>query len=349
MRPSKIEKNPKVLGDAAMRRVHRRIRASGNLTLPAVPSLLESHVDLLKTHFEALGRIFEKDASNHLRRILSDKIAEGWRHSPHCHLLIDWQTEEPPAVAVSYNVSVRFTTLTENFDGWLSTRKPPLFGAHPDCRVMEVARSLGTPAETRCLDVGAGTGRNTFALARAGFQVDALEPVPSFVQQLKKEATELGVNLGVIQADVLVESLALKPAHYHLVFISEVISNFRNEAELRLLFERASRALVPGGMMLFNVFLPEKGYTPPSLIRELSEIFWTATFTTQEISRALDGLGFEPLADDLVYAYEKAALPETAWPPTGWFPDWSRGLDIFDLKDGDASPIQLHWLLYRKT
>jgi hypothetical protein len=49
-----------------------------------------------------------------------------------------------------------------------------------------------------------------------------------------------------------------------------------------------------------------------------------------------------------VYDYEKAHLPEGAWPPTSWYADWVSGLDVFDLPREEC-PIEMRWLVYQKT
>ena len=53
------------------------------------------------------------------------------------------------------------------------------------------------------------------------------------------------------------------------------------------------------------------------------------------------------VADDSVYEYEKANLPDGAWPPTSWYADWVTGRDVFDLPP-EENPIELRWLVYQK-
>ena len=70
-------------------------------------------------------------------------------------------------------------------------------------------------------------------------------------------------------------------------------------------------------------------------------------FTRDEMATAEAGLPLELIGDDSAYEYEKANLPDGAWPPTGWFDGWASGLDVFDV-ERDDSPIELRWLVYRK-
>ena len=55
----------------------------------------------------------------------------------------------------------------------------------------------------------------------------------------------------------------------------------------------------------------------------------------------------ELVADETEYDYEKANLPEGAWPQTSWYSGWVSGQDVFDLPR-EACPIEMRWLVYRK-
>ncbi len=48
--------------------------------------------------------------------------------------------------------------------------------------------------DARLLEVGAGTGRFTIPLARAGFRVDALEPAATGLETIEKKARKLGLD-----------------------------------------------------------------------------------------------------------------------------------------------------------
>jgi 2-polyprenyl-3-methyl-5-hydroxy-6-metoxy-1,4-benzoquinol methylase len=346
MKSSKIETKPTALREALLRRVHRRYIASGNLSLPAAPALLSTYVDMLSTMFQAMGRALSKAELDHLRRILGDKLQEGWRISPHCRVYIEWRTDPSPAVSLSYSLWLRESTTEAEYEEWTKTRAPPLFGEHPDAKVLAVARSLGAPRAVPCLDIGAGTGRNALPLAREGFLVDAVEMAPALLQLLREEISEEKLSVGVIEGDIL-DEVRLPPGKYRFLFLCEVVSHFREHGQLRALFERASEALQPGGMLLFSAFIAHDPYVPDTMARELSEVFWSTTYTRKQIAFAMDGLPFEKVSDESVYDYEKANLAPEAWPPTGWFSDWSRGCDIFALPE-EKSPVELRWLLFRR-
>ena len=89
------------------------------------------------------------------------------------------------------------------------------------------------------------------------------------------------------------------------------------------------------------------GYKPDALAREISQVSWCPIFTRHELEKAFEGLPFERVADECVHDYEHEFLPPDAWPPTGWFVNWSLGSDLFALPPGRA-PIEMRWLSYRK-
>ncbi|MBO0880610.1 MAG: pyridoxal-phosphate dependent enzyme, partial [Mycobacterium sp.] len=135
---------------------------------------------------------------------------------------------------------------------------------------------------------------------------------------------------------------------YQLIVLSEVVSDFRTTEQLRLTFELAARCLSPGGRLVFSTFLAHPDYRPDDAAREFGQQCYTAIFTQDEMSNAAAGLPLRLVAVDSVYEYEKAHLPEGAWPPTGWYANWVRGLDVFDVEP-EASPIEMRWLVYQKT
>jgi hypothetical protein len=70
---------------------------------------------------------------------------------------------------------------------------------------------------------------------------------------------------------VLAPETVLPNHRYHCAIVSEVTSHFRSVEQLRQLFERLSEAVVPGGLMLFNIFLATDGFEPDALTREVAQ------------------------------------------------------------------------------
>jgi SAM-dependent methyltransferase len=344
----KRETNASVVKKALITRLPRRISSSGQMVLPAAPSLLEHYTEKLYECFALLGRVFTQDEMNHLKGILEKKLDEAYAASPYARVVVHYETDAPPKTSLTYRMNVSSSSIKDEYDGWIKTRTPPYFGAHPDAKVIGVARSLGAPKDVAVLDIGAGTGRNTLPLAREGFEIDAIELTPSLAEILRAEVEKEKLNVRVFEGDALAGAVELPERHYKLVFLSEVIaSHIRNVDQVRAIFEGAAEALATGGLLVFNAFVANEGYRPDAVARELSQVFWCNLFTRQEIATAMQGLPFELVADESTHDFEREHLAEDAWPPTGWFAAWSQGLDLFDVPAGTA-PMELRWLTFRR-
>jgi SAM-dependent methyltransferase len=342
-----IETNSSVLEKAMLRRLPRRTAAAGQIVWPAVPSLVDHYLRNLAVIFSAIGRTFSETELADIRKMLVNHIDLGFAASPFSKVVVDYHTQLPPSTGLNYTVSHRFVTLQDEYAGWVQNRTPPLFGAHPDAKLMELSRSLGEPKDVPVLDVGAGTGRNTLPLVQAGFPTDAVELAAALAAVLRDEVSKTSANVRVFEGDALDPDLGIPAHHYRLAVLAEVVaSHFRSVAQLRTLFERATEWLAPGGLLLFSAFMTRGGYKPDSTARQLSEVMWCCAFTRNQLDEAAAGLPLKRVSDESAHDYEKEHLPESAWPPTGWYAEWSRGQDLFDVP-GDRTPLELRWLVYR--
>ena len=334
---------PDALRPAMTRRLLRRAVTSGRIRLPAVPALLDDYQALCERSFAALGVTFNAEQQARLKSVLAGQLAAAYAASPRAEIVIAY--ESPVGLNVNYTVTPSAASLGETYDHWVATREPPYFGTTADARVTALAAESPAPAACPVLDIGAGTGRNALALARRGHPVDAVELSGKFAAILREEAGRESLAVRVIERDVFASLDDLR-RDYGLVVLSEVVSDFRTTAELRRMFELAAACLASGGRLVFNVFLPQVGYTPDAAARELGLQVYTSIFTYPEVAAAVAGLPLSLVADDSVHDYEKQHLPAGAWPPTTWYADWVSGLDVFDVPRHE-SPIAMRWLVYR--
>jgi len=327
------------------RRLYRRSVAMGQITVPAVPSLLDEYVRMCDNLFASVGVQYSPEEFAQLTTVLKAQLAEAYRTSSRSNIVIAFHV--PFGTALNYRVHTESATLASAYDGWVGTREGSLFGVEPDARVSALAAEAADPSTYRVLDIGAGTGRNALALARRGHPVDAVEMAPKLAHIIRSEAQRESLVMRVIERDVFASADDIR-SDYQLIVASELVPDFRTTEQLRAMFELAAHSLAPGGRLLFNTFLPREGYTPDDAARELGQQCNTMIFTWDEIASAIDPLPLQLVADDFAYDYEKTHLPEGAWPPTAWFADWASGLDIFDVAR-EESPIELHWLVYQKA
>jgi SAM-dependent methyltransferase len=112
----------------------------------------------------------------------------------------------------------------------------------------DAVRALAGRAGGRALDVGAGRGISSYALARDGWQVTALEPDPSPV--VGAGAIEELVRSSRLPIDVVREwgeSLPFPDASFDLVYGRQVLHHAR---DLVALCAEMARVLKPGGTFL---------------------------------------------------------------------------------------------------
>ena len=331
--------------DSMTRRFYSRSEVTGEITLPAVPSMIDEYVKMCGGLFATVGREFTAEELAHLRAVLQEQLTEAYSISPRSTITISYNAPQGPTL--NYHVQAKWWTLEGAYERWISTREPPLFGTEPDARVWALANEAAHPQVHRILEIGAGTGRNALALARRGHPVDVVEITPKFAEMIRSDSERESLDVQVFTRDVFSTMDDLRQ-DYQLIVLSEVVSDFRTTQQLRALFELAAHCLAPGARMVFNVFLAHRGYTPDSAAREFGQQEYTSIFTRYEMSEAAAGLPLELVADDSVYDYEKEHLPEGAWPPTSWYANWISGLDIFPV-ERDESPIELRWLVFQKT
>src|SRR6478736_114738 len=342
------ETSASILQQAIMRRLPQRMRARAEYHVPPVPALLEHYVQLFNTAWTGIGRPFTPDDLEQFRIALKRNLEQAWNTSQYSPVVVSFETDPPPQSALSWRIDVDVVSMSDEYDRWVATRTPPLFGTHPDAKILELARAQGTPADVPILDIGAGTGRNTLPLARAGFPTDAVELAASLAAILREEAAKEALPVKVFEGDVLDPNLGITHGYYKILLLAEVVaSHFRTLGEVRAVFEVPAKLLMKDGLLVFSVFLTSDGYEPDDLARQMGQVFWCNMFNRQEMDEAQAGQ-FELVSDESVQAYEKENLPAEAWPPTGWFQTWTGGQDLFDLPVGKP-PVELRWLVYRKT
>ena len=191
VKKSSRETQLSVLRQAIIRKLPNRLTAKAEILLPAVPGLVDHYVQGLGATWAALGRNFTPAELDYLRQVLGDTLKQAFDASPYSRVLVAYETDSPPKTSLTWHISIRHSTIESEYADWVAVRTPPLFGHYPDAKVMDLARSLGTPSEVTVLDVGAGTGRNALPLAREGFQTDAVELAPALAEVLRAEVATL--------------------------------------------------------------------------------------------------------------------------------------------------------------
>jgi SAM-dependent methyltransferase len=330
---------------ALTQRLESRLCCEGKITLPAVPHMLDDYVARCDQIFASVGRRLNDTERTHLRTILANQMKIAFSKSQRSTITVTYSADT--ATPLKYRVAPQHPDLSATYERWVDTRKPPYFGAHPDAKVMALAREASNPSACAVLDIGAGTGRNSLALARLGHPVDAVELTPRFAEIMKGAAASESLPIRVIREDVF-RSRGLLRNDYGLIVVSEVVSDFRSVEEWRALLELAARSLADGGKFLANVFVAHDDYYEADAAREFAQQTFSFFMTPAELAGATRNLPLELLSSESVHDYEKANLPAELWPPTTWYPDWVRGLDVFSMRAEDC-PVSMRWLVFQKN
>jgi hypothetical protein len=208
------------LRESMVRRLHRRSASAGEITLPAVPGMLDEYVRICDRIFAALGRRFTPEELESLRTVIAGQLAEAYAATQRSNIVISYNA--PIGHVVNYHVRAQWWSVEGAYENWLKDRKPPLFGSEPDARVWALANEALDPKSYRVLDIGAGTGRNALALARRGHPTDVVEMTPKFAAMIRSDAERESLNVRVLERDIFTSGADLRH-EYDLILLSEVV------------------------------------------------------------------------------------------------------------------------------
>ena len=161
--------DPEAVRAALTRRLHRRSVVSGQISLPAVPALIDEYLSMCDKIFAAVGRRFSHEQLEDARTAIKGQVGEAYAASQRSNIVISF--DAPIGTSLNYHVKPEWWSIETVYDNWVATREPPLFGTQPGARVWGLASEAADPRTFRVLDIGAGTGRNALALARRGHPV----------------------------------------------------------------------------------------------------------------------------------------------------------------------------------
>lgn len=142
-------------------------------------------------------------------------------------------------------------------------------------------RWLPENKDARILELCCGTGRLTIPIAKEGYDICGVDYTPSMLEQAKIKASDAGVEVEFIEADIKTLDLQKK---YDLVFIpfNSIHHLYKNE-DLFKAFNVVRKHLKDEGLFLLDCFNPNIQYIVESE-KEQKEI---ATYTTDDAREVL--------------------------------------------------------------
>ncbi len=115
----------------------------------------------------------------------------------------------------------------------------------------------------KALDLGTGDGRYACFLAQLGYEVDAIDILPSAIEITKKRAEALGVTekMNILLADM--GTFELKPESYDVISAIQCLQYLYDKALPKLL--ELLKAVKPGGFLLYGGNVKPHFKTEPPL------------------------------------------------------------------------------------
>ena len=119
-------------------------------------------------------------------------------------------------------------------------------------------RWLPENKDARILELCCGTGRLTLPIAKEGYDITGIDYTPSMLAQAKIKASEAGLEISFIEADIRTLNL---PEKYDFIFIpfNSIHHLYKNE-DLFKVFNVVKNHLKDGGLFLFDCFNPNIQY-----------------------------------------------------------------------------------------
>jgi SAM-dependent methyltransferase len=115
-------------------------------------------------------------------------------------------------------------------------------------RILRELFRICEPAGKRILEVGAGSGRDSVALAKAGAEVITLDYSPRSLELIRKTSIGAGVEIGMVGGDGL--QLPFADGSFDVVFHQGLLEHFRDPM---VMLHEHQRVLKPGGLLLVDV------------------------------------------------------------------------------------------------
>ncbi|MGA9365559.1 MAG: class I SAM-dependent methyltransferase [Bacteroidota bacterium] len=162
-------------------------------------------------------------------------------------------------------------------------------------RILRNLNAVTDPKGKIVLEVGAGTGRDSFGLVKLGAEVVQLDYVESSLAIIRSLSKKEGIRVHIVQGDAF--SLPFPDFTFDVVFHQGLLEHFREDEAQKLLSENV-RVLKRGGFLLVDVPQRYHIYTVVKhILITLHRWFagWEREFSVRELERIFQNLGLIPV------------------------------------------------------
>lgn len=128
------------------------------------------------------------------------------------------------------------------------------YGDTPSSAVAAFLEQAGKPGPA--IDLGAGAGRDTIALACAGYDVTAVDLSPRGLERIQQRAAAADVTKHVHTQVADVRDVEMPVAHYAAIVATTVLDHIPRD-DARELWKRMTAALSDGGFLFVEVHTTE--------------------------------------------------------------------------------------------
>ena len=112
--------NPTLLREAMARRLYRRSVVTGQITLPAVPGMIDEYVRMCDNIFAAVGRKFTAEELANAKTLLEGQLAEAYAASQRSNIVISFNA--PIGTVLNYHIKPEWWTIEGTYENWIATR-----------------------------------------------------------------------------------------------------------------------------------------------------------------------------------------------------------------------------------
>ena len=171
-------------------------------------------------------------------------------------------------------------------------------------RVLRHLSKVTSLQKKKVLEIGAGTGRDSFPLVENGATVIQLDYAENSLRILKRLADESNLPVGIVGGDTF--RLPFKEETFDVVFHQGLLEHFRKPLAEQMLRENI-RVLKQGGLLLVDVPQRWHSYTVAKhMLIAVDKWFagWERSFSVGELRSLLRNMGLTP-----VYAYGEWMYP----------------------------------------